>query len=92
MQLRKEEDQEDNPHLKAAFLEVVKNQLEADDPPETRETLNRLVSQGISEEDAKMYIAQAVCVEIYSMLKHEKVFNPKRYAKNLKRLPKEPRE
>jgi hypothetical protein len=28
------------PRLKAAFLEVVDNQLKANDPPETRETLD----------------------------------------------------
>ncbi len=79
-----------NPHLKAAFLETVENQLADNDPPETRQTLNRLIEQGISEEDAKLYIAQAVCVEVFDVMKHQKEFNQKRYLKNLKRLPKEP--
>jgi len=92
MKFRKEQDQEYNPYLKAAFLEVVENQLEANDPPEVREAFNRLVSQGISEEDAKLYIAQAVCVETYNILKHKRPFNLKRYTKNLRRLPKEPKE
>ena len=30
-----------NPHLHAAFMEVVDNQIAGNDPPETRETLNR---------------------------------------------------
>ena len=92
MKFREEEDQGYNPHLKAAILEVVENQLEANDPPEAREAFNRLVSQGISEEDAKIYIGQAACVEIYNILKHKKPSNPRRYAKNLRRLPKEPKE
>jgi predicted nucleic-acid-binding protein len=79
-----------NPHLKAAFLETVENQLADNDPPETRQTLNRLIEKGISEEDAKLYIAQAVCVEVFDVMKHQKEFNQKRYLKNLKRLPKEP--
>ncbi len=29
---------EENPYLKSAILEVVNNQLEANDPPETRQT------------------------------------------------------
>ena len=32
-----------NPHLKAAILEVVENQIRNSDPPETRQTLERLL-------------------------------------------------
>ena len=92
MKLRNEESQEYNPHLRAAFLEVVQNQLEANDPPEATEAFNRLVSQGISEKDARLYIAQAVCMEMYDIFKYRKLCNLKRYVKNLKRLPKEPKE
>jgi len=80
-----------NPHLKAAFLETVDNQLADNDPPETKETLDRLINQGMTEEDAKIYIAQAVSVEIFDILKHQKEFNLERYLKNLKQLPDEPK-
>ena len=86
-----EHDQQKNPHLKAAFLEIVDNQLRANDPPETRETFNRLAAQGISEADAKLYIAQAVAVETFDILKHKRPFNLQRYVKNLARLPEPPR-
>ena len=86
-----EHPQPENPYLKAAFLEIVDNQLKANDPPETRETFNRLVAQGISESDAKLYIAQAVSVETFDMLKHKRPFNLQRYVKNLARLPEPPR-
>jgi len=33
-----------NPHLKAAILQVVDNQILANDPPETKQTLDRLIS------------------------------------------------
>jgi len=89
---KNEQDEGHNPHLKATFIEIVDNQLRDNDPPETRQTLERLVSQGISEEDAKIYIAQAVCVEVYHTLKHKKPFNQERYVKNLERLPEEPTE
>ena len=81
-----------NPHLKASFLEIVDNQLVENDPPEARKTLDRLVKQGTSEDDAKLYIAQAVCVEVFDVMTHQKEFNLKRYLKNLKRLPKEPKK
>ncbi|MBN2702720.1 MAG: hypothetical protein JXR23_00775 [Pontiellaceae bacterium] len=82
---------EGNLHLKAAFLETVDNQLADNDPPETRETFDRLMNQGMTEEDAKIFIAQAVSVEIFDIMKHQKEFNLDRYLKNLKRLPKEPK-
>lgn len=80
-----------NPHLKAAFLETVENQLLENNPPEAQETLDRLMNQGISEDDAKLYIAQAVSVEVFDVMKHQKSFNEKRYVKNLKALPEEPK-
>lgn len=81
-----------NPRLKASFLEVVDNQLNANDPPETRQTLDRLIAQGISQEDAKIYIAQAVCLEVFDVLKNKKSSDQCRYVRNLHRLPKEPEE
>jgi len=85
-----EQDQGHNPHAKATFMEIVDNQIRANDPPETRQTLERLVSQGISKADAKIYIAQAICVEVWDALHNEKPFNEERYVKNLERLPEEP--
>ena len=81
-----------NPRLKTAFMEVVDNQIRDNDPPETRETLDRLRSQGISEHDARSYIGQAVCVEVWDILKNKRVFNRERFVRNLKKLPEEPKE
>ena len=81
-----------NPQLQAAFLETVENQLADNDPPETRETYDRLIKQGISEKDAKLYIAQAVCIEVFEIMTEQKEFNQERYLKNLKQLPKEPEQ
>jgi hypothetical protein len=81
-----------NPHLKELLMDVVDNQIRNDDPPETRQTFNRLISQGISKEDAKIYIGQAVCVEIWDIMRNRKEFNKERFIRNLKRLPEEPIE
>ena len=37
-----------NPRLRVAFLAVVENQLRDNDPPETRQTLERLQAEGYS--------------------------------------------
>jgi hypothetical protein len=79
-----------NHYLKQAILEIVDNQLNDDDPPQTRQTFERLVREGQTEEDARIYIGQAVCVEIWDIMKNKKPFDQKRYLKNLDRLPEEP--
>ncbi len=81
-----------NPRLKAAMMEVVENQIRDNEPPETRQTLDRLVAEGISEEDAKLYIGQAIAIEIWTIIRNQKQYDHKRYLQNLARLPKRPRE
>jgi hypothetical protein len=83
---------ETNPYLADAFMEVVNNQIASNDPPETRQTLDRLISEGISEEDAKMYIGQAICLEAWDIMKNKREFNLERFVRNLNNLPKEPTE
>jgi len=81
-----------NPYLQAAIFEVVDNQMAAGDPPETKETFERLLGEGFSEEDAKKLIGQAICTEIYRIGKYKEVFNRQRYLRNLRNLPREPEE
>jgi hypothetical protein len=83
---------ETNLILRDTILEVVQNQIDLGDPPEAAQTLQRLTEEGYSDEDARKYIGQAVCVEIWNSLHNQKEFNRKRYIMNLKRLPKEPKE
>ena len=75
---------------KMAILEAIENQLEANDPPKVRETLNRLMSQGIDKDEALKYIACALSVEIFGALKHSEQFDPERYDNNLDNLPDMP--
>ncbi len=86
------EEEKTNPHLRAAFLEVVDNQLRGNDPPETKETLERLKAKGYSVQDAKLLIAQAVAVEAYLIMKTQASFNRERFVRNLMALPQEPKE
>lgn len=66
------------------------NQIRGNDPPETRETLERLLRDGYSRQDARLLIGQAVAVEIYAISKEKKPFNRERFLRNLRRLPAEP--
>jgi hypothetical protein len=79
-----------NPILNAAIIEVVENQLRANDPPETRYTLKRLVEQGHSEAEAKNLIGCVVVSEIFDVLKSQKEFNIERYRVALAKLSQPP--
>jgi hypothetical protein len=79
---------EENTYLKSAILEVVENQLQANDPPETRQAYDRLISEGYSEVEAKKLIGCVVSSEVFDVLKKQEPFNPERFAKALSELPK----
>lgn len=81
-----------NKILHDQFMEVIDNQLKQNDPPETKETLERLLKEGYSRTDAKKYLGQCVALEIFAVLKNGEMFNEERYVRNLKNLPAEPVE
>ena len=75
-----------NPHLKAAILEVVENQLREGDPPETRQTLKRLLAAGYSRKQAIEMIGSAVVGEIWAVLHERKPFDRTRFTALLEKL------
>ena len=83
---------ERNPHLQAAILEVVENQLSNNDPPQTEQTFKRLIQAGHSEKEAKRLIGCVVSAEIFDVLKKNEPFNLDRFVKGLNKLPTMPWE
>jgi len=81
-----------NPRLKALILQVVDNQLKNNDPPETKQTYNKLIKEGFSESEAKQLIGCVVVAEIFDVLKKKETFNQERFVKALNKLPKLPWE
>ncbi len=82
---------EPNPEVvRAAMLQVVDNQLRDGEPPETRQTLERLMAEGHSEAEARQLIAAVVSSEIYAVLKHNRPYDEAKYVAALQRLPKLP--
>lgn len=78
--------------LNKAVMEVVENQLRDRTPPETKQTLDRLLNSGIEEPEAKRLIACVVASEIYNVLKFEQPYNRERFVQALHRLPNLPWE
>jgi len=75
-----------NPYLKKAILEVVENQLKANDPPVTRKTLKRLLAAGYSRQQAVERIGTAVMGEIWEVLHNNQPFDLERYTALLDEL------
>lgn len=78
-----------NPRLKAVILEVIENQLRENNPPETRQTFERLLAAGHSRQEAIEMIGSALVGEIWAMLKENKPYDPVRYRAALEKILEE---
>ena len=78
-----------NEIIRDEIFQIIKNQLDSNDPPETKITYDRLISLGYNEFETKQLIEQCVSLEIFDVIKNKKPFNKSRYIQNLNLLPKE---
>ena len=79
-----------NPRIRAVLFEVLDNQLRDNDPPETKETLDRLLGQGIEQDEARRLIACVIADEVFMILKKNATFDEKLFARKLSMLPEMP--
>jgi len=78
--------------LKSAILDLAQIQIDADDPPETKQTLNRLKAANYSHDDAMALIGRVVMAECFYMMRSGGDFTMPRYVANLHRLPGDPED
>ncbi len=78
-----------NPQLNAAVLKVVKNQLRDLNPPETKQTYDRLLAAGYDDAKARQMIGQVVLTEIVAVLQSGKPYDEQRFTAALAKLPDE---
>ena len=83
-------DTPDGQRVGEAMIEAIQNQIRDNDPPETKITLDRLMSLGESRENAMRCIGSVLSVEIFEAVKNKTPYNEKRYITNLKNLPELP--
>lgn len=76
--------------LHQAINTVIERQLAADDPPEMRRTLERLIKSGLTETEARTLIGHVVVEEVLQVLAAGKAFDPARYVRRLLALPGHP--
>lgn len=77
---------EENPRIKAAILQVIQNQIDSNDPPETKQTLDRLIGEGYSDEAARELLGTVVVSEVFEVMNEGKPFDMKRYVAALNSL------
>ena len=75
-----------NIKLKKTILEVVDNQLKANDPPCTKEIYEKLLNAGYSKSSAKDKIGAVVLTEIYDILKEGQTFDEEKYKRSLEKM------
>ena len=76
--------------LQQAITEVINRQLATDDPPEMRLTLERLMAEGRSENEARTLIGHVVVEEVLRVVAAGQPFDDARYRERLKALVREP--
>ncbi len=74
------------------ILGIVETQLRENNPPETRQTLERLTAEGFSREQALELIGIVVASEIFDVMKQQEKFDQQRFVQRLNDLPTLPEE
>lgn len=85
-------DDEEAEFARKAILEAVETQIRDGEPPETAETLQRLMDEGESREEAIRLISCVLADEMFQIMKHEREFDRAGYVEALARLPRMPWE
>jgi len=81
-----------NENLREQIFEIIQNQIDENDPPETKTTYYRLRKEGFGDYETRQLIGQCLAVELYDVIKNKKPYNNERYINNLSALPNEPNE
>ena len=76
-----------NPRLHVAMHQVVANQLLADEPPETWQTVQRLAGLGYDWHNIMHMIASPITEDVYWALNDHRQHDPAAYARRLSGLP-----
>ena len=70
-----------------SILEANENQMHENNPLIVKQTYNRLIKEGHSDDYTRRLIAFAMMIEVNDMLKTMRMFDVKKYTHTLNRLP-----
>lgn len=75
-----------NPVLHILLESIVEKQLQNEDPPATKETMERLVKEGFSRHAARAAIASLLVPFVFKVLREKKPFDLAGYVSRMKML------
>ena len=77
----------ENERLRQAILEVINNQIRDNNPPETKQTYDRLRKEGFSEEETLKLIGYVVAAEVFAVMKENRRYEKEKFIAALQGLP-----
>ncbi len=77
-----------NPVLHVLVHQIVENQVADRDPPQTAETLDQLMQQGLTRHEAVHEIGSVVTDTLFTMLQSQQTFDEQQYVQKLRWLVK----
>ena len=81
-----------NRRAEELVIQVIKEQIRLNEPPETKGTFDRLRREGHPEKEVYRLLGCVLTSEIYDVMKHERVFDRDLYVQRLRALPTLPWE
>lgn len=75
-----------------ALFEAIETQMREGNPPETKQTFDRLTAAGYSRKETMKYLACVLLVELNGMVRDKRMYIEASYVKKLKALPEMPWE
>ncbi len=76
-----------NNEYRDGTLFILENQIRDNDPPEARETYQRLLKNHYTEEEAKQLMRKVIAIELDDIMTKHIPYNYERYIKTLNSLP-----
>lgn len=86
------DDSEEEAFAEKTLIQAIENQLEADNPPAVKATLNKLTLVGYERAEILQLMALVLAHEIAAMLREDRPFDGAWYEQALRKLPELPDE
>ena len=80
----------DSAAVRRALRETLEQEIARGDPPETRATLERLIEEGVGEEEAWRLLSLVLLDELNKIMRQQRPFDRTRYVAALHALPSLP--
>lgn len=80
----------DSAMARAQLFEVIENQIASGTPPETKQTRDRLLAEGHSEDEAMRLIACVLVSELFGVMQEGRKYDEASYIEALHALPRLP--